>query len=269
MEVIEPADRPRAVVLLAHGLNQRASALRPLAEALRSRGASVVLLAFRGHRRDDEVDAGTLEAWRQVTWDQWREDWREGAISGGTLAASLGVPLYFVGFSLGALVHVHELVAGGSLPHAFDRQVLLAPAIRVHPRSRLVRIFRFLGPRFLVPSLAPMPVRSHRGTSVAAYEALFRYEAALAGVERPERLRLPTLVLMDARDELVSAAGLRAWIAAHDLGAYWQLEGVEKDPATAGFGLRHYITDEVGLGPQPFRNLVERVASALGLEART
>jgi hypothetical protein len=114
-----------------------------------------------------------------------------------------------------------------------------------------------------------MPVRSHRGTSVAAYEALFRYEAALAGVERPERLRFPTLVLMDARDELVSEHGLRAWIAAHALGAHWRLESVTKDRATAGFGLRHYITDAVGLGPQPFQDLVERVASALHLEART
>ncbi|MBC7896252.1 MAG: alpha/beta hydrolase [Cytophagaceae bacterium] len=268
MEVIECADRPRAVVMLAHGLNQRASALRPLAEALRSRGASVVLVAFRGHRIGDEVDAVSLEDWRQVTWDHWREDWREGAITGGALAASLGVPLYFVGFSLGALVHVHELVAGEPLSRSFDAQVLLAPAIRVHARSRLVRIFRFLGPRFLVPSLAPVPVRSHRGTSVAAYEALFRYEAALAGVERPERLHLPTLVLMDARDELVSVDGLRAWIAIHDLGAHWRLESVEKDRATAGYGPRHYITDEVGMGPQPFHDLVERVAAALDLGQR-
>lgn len=269
MEVIECADRPRAVVLLAHGLNQRASALRPLAEALQSRGASVVLLAFRGHRINDEVDDETLEAWRQVTWDQWRQDWREGANTAGALAASLDVPLYFVGFSLGALVHVHELVAGEPLSRPFDAQVLLAPAIRVHPRSRLVRIFRFLGPRFLVPSLAPRPVRSHRGTSVAAYEALFRYEAALAGVERPERLRLPTLVLMDARDELVSVDRLGAWIVAHDLGAHWRLERVEKDRATAGVGPRHYITDEVGLGPRRFHDLVERVATALELGAIT
>lgn len=267
MEVMESAGRPRAVVLLAHGLNQRASALRPLAEALQARGASVVLLAFRGHRRDDEVDAGTLEAWRRVTWNEWREDWLEGATTGGTLAARHAVPLYFVGFSLGALVHVHELVAAEPLPRGFDRQVLLAPAIRIHPRSRLVRLFRVLGSRFLVPSLAPMPVRSHRGTSVAAYEALFRYESALAGVQQPERLRLPTLVLMDARDELVSADRLRTWIATHDLGAHWRLESVEKDRATAGYGLRHYITDEIGLGPEPFHALVDRVAKALDLDA--
>ncbi|MCC6317568.1 MAG: alpha/beta hydrolase [Gemmatimonadaceae bacterium] len=266
MEVLAPAARPRAVVLMAHGLNQRASALRPLAQALRDRGASVVLLAFRGHRRDDEVDPRALEAWREITWEQWREDWREATASAASLAATHDVPLCFVGFSLGALVHVYELASEASPPGSFARQVLLAPAIRIHPRSRLVRIFRFLGSRFLIPSLAPMPVRSHRGTSVAAYEALFRYETALAGIDRAERLRIPTVVLMDARDELVSESRLRAWITQHDLDGAWRIESVEKDRTSAGRGLRHYITDEVGLGRDRFLQLVDRVTAALALE---
>ena len=260
--VLDSTGAPRIVVLVAHGLNQRSDAMRELYEPLRLQGACVVLARFRGHRAGAPADAATVEAWRTVEWGDWGDDWLAAARIAQQLAETHRVPLTFLGFSLGGLVHVHHLATGTGVP-VFVRQVLLAPAIRVHPRSRAVRAFRALGRRFLVPSLAPEAVRSHGGTSVAAYEALFRYESALDVVPHPDRLRIPTLVVIDPRDELASAPRLVDWIAAHGLESSWHVHAIEKDMTTARSRLRHYVTDEAGLGPGPFAHLVDLLTRAL------
>lgn len=263
MEVLHPTAPIRAVVVVAHGLNQRASALRELHEALRARGAAVVVLQLRGHRLDSEEEPSVLEAWRALRWGEWTEDWRRAAETAAGIAAEHHVPLTFLGYSLGALVHVHALSAGEGPGVPFTRQVLLAPALSLHPWVRAGRVMRVLSPRFLLPALTPPPIRSHAATSVAAYDALFRYEAAVSIIQHPECLRIPTLVFIDERDELVSAARLRRWVAQHGLARDWRIHTLMKDRATAGSIVRHYITDQVGLGAAAFSALVERVGAAL------
>ncbi|MEO7962975.1 MAG: alpha/beta hydrolase, partial [Gemmatimonadaceae bacterium] len=211
------ASPARAVVVLAHGLNQRVAALRPLGEALRQRGATVVPLRFHGHTLDHENDAATFEAWRSLTWRDWLDDWTRTTENARALAERDDIPLTFAGYSLGALVHTYAMASGTESPPPYTRQLLLAPAIRVHAHTRAVRIFRAMGSRFLVPSVAPIAIRSHDGTSVAAYEALFHYEGALDTLSDPNRLRIPTLAVIDRRDELASAARLAAWIARNGL----------------------------------------------------
>lgn len=263
MEVLHPTPPIRAVVVVAHGLNQRASALRELHEALRARGAAVVVLQLRGHRLDSEEEPSVLEAWRALRWGEWTEDWRRAAETAAAIAAEHQVPLTFLGYSLGALVHVHALTAGERTAVPFARQVLLAPALSLHPWVRAARVVRVLSPRFLLPAFTPPAIRSHAATSVAAYDALFRYEAAVSIIQHPECLRIPTLVFIDDRDELVSAPRLRRWVAQHGLAPAWRIHTLTKDRTTAGSILRHYITDQVGLGAAAFGALVERVAAAL------
>ncbi|MEP7345981.1 MAG: alpha/beta fold hydrolase, partial [Gemmatimonadaceae bacterium] len=233
MDVLESHGECKVVVLVAHGLNLRAHALRDLYEPLRERGATIVVLRLRGHAGDSVGDAPVLEEWKTIDATVWVEDWRESARVAEELATSRGVPLAFLGYSLGALIHIYGLATSDRAVNPFQRQVLLAPAVRVRHRTRLVLLFRPLGMRFIVPSLTPVEIRSHGGTSVAAYRSLFGYEAAMSMIEAPTRIKIPTLVLMDPGDELVSQRRISEWIERNGLRPEWRMVALTKDSATA------------------------------------
>lgn len=263
MDVLEAHGECKVVVLVAHGLNLRAHALRDLYEPLRQRGAAIVVLRLRGHASDSVGDGPMLEEWKSIGATAWVEDWRESARVAEELATSRGVPLAFLGYSLGALIHVYGLATGERESNPFQRQVLLAPAVRVRPRTRLVLLFRPLGRRFIVPSLTPAEIRSHGGTSIAAYESLFGYEAALSALDDPKRVKIPTLVLMAPGDELVSQRRLVEWIERNGLRPEWRMRALSKDSATAQSWVRHHIITERGLGTAAFAALTQVIADAL------
>jgi hypothetical protein len=263
MDVLQARGEEKAVVVVAHGLNLRAHALRDFYEPLRENGATIVVLRLRGHARDSVADAETLEEWKTLDASAWVDDWRTAVDEARDLATQRGLPLTFLGYSLGALIHVYGLATGQLDENPFARQVLLAPALRIRRASRLVLIFRPLGRRFTVPSFAPADVRSHDGTSMAAYETLFGIEAALTQLEAPHRLKIPTLVIMDPGDELVSQTRIVDWIARNGLAPEWQMVALQKDAATARRRVRHYIFDERSLGPAAFERLATLIARAL------
>lgn len=262
-DVLEAHGACRAVVLVAHGLNLRAHALRALYEPLRERGATIVVLRLRGHARDTAGDAATLEEMRSIDATQWVEDWRESVQVAEELATSCGVPLTFLGYSLGALIHVYGLATGVLEHNPFLRQVLLAPAVRVRPRSRLVLLFQPLGRRFILPSFARREIRSYRATSVGAYVALLGLEADVSVLDDAARVKFPTLVLMDSGDELVSHARLAEWIEANGLAPEWRITAIAKDRATARSRIRHDIVDEHSLGKATYEALTRRIVRAL------
>jgi esterase/lipase len=263
MDVLDARGVEKAVVLVAHGLNLRAHALRDLYEPLRDRGATIVVLQLRGHARDAAADAQTREAWKSLDASEWVEDWRSAVERATELSAARGLPLAFLGYSLGALIHVYGLASGQLGRNPFVRQVLLAPALRVRSRTRLVLLFRPFGRRFTVRSFAPPDVRSHDSTSMAAYESLFDLEAALSALPEPRRLKIPTVVAVDPGDELVSHRRIVEWIDRNGLRPEWRVHTLAKDADTARSRIRHYVINERGLGAPAFRALTSLIADVL------
>jgi alpha-beta hydrolase superfamily lysophospholipase len=263
MDVLEAHGDCKTVVLVANGLNLRARALSALYEPLRDRGAAIVVVRLRGHAGDSTADAATIEELLSIDATHWIEDWREAAGVADDYAAARHLPLTFLGYSLGALVHVAGLATGQFDRNPFCRQVLLAPAVRVRPRSRLILAFRLLGRRFVLPSFVRRDVRSHFGTSVGAYDALLRLEAGLDILQDPSRVSIPTLVLMESRDELVSRRRLVDWIQRNGLQVQWHIEEIAKEWATARTWFRHDIIDADGLGKEGYEALTRRISAAL------
>lgn len=255
MDILEPDGPRRAVVLVAHGLNVRAQAMRDLYEPLRAAGATIVSLSFRGHALSDR---GT-EAWASVSAEAWFGDWSEGVRA--AQARAKDVPLTFLGFSLGCIVHLAALAASGT-PSAFARQVLLAPPIHVRPTVRCVRLFRAFGRHFRLPSFTPKAIRAQNGTTVGAYEALFAVQQQLQSCQNTDALRVPTLLVLDPRDELVSYGRVLRWVMEHQLVPPWQVLAIrEGQPAPSG--LHHDMIDERSLGPRDYAALTARISAAI------
>ncbi len=124
------AARPKAGVLLLHGMSDSPYSLRHLGKRLHAAGASVVGLRVPGH---GTAPSGLVE----VTWQDMDAAVR---LAMRYLAEhSGGKPLYVVGYSNGAALAVHyalNTIEDETLPPV-ERLVVLSPAIGVTPVAAL------------------------------------------------------------------------------------------------------------------------------------
>ena len=242
------ADRDVAgVTLLIHGLNTKPDKMRSIASELNGMKQDVLLVKLTGHDKD-------LAAFRQVTREKFLNDVEEAAKRASEESRGKVKSLNLVAFSLGGLVAI-DLVSEGRA--AFDRMVLLAPALAIRGRSYLIKIFVPFGRGFLVPSLSPEDYRANSGTSIAAYLALFE---SLAAIQATPLLKgnVPTLVFVDPDDELVSVGKLSELIRDKVL-TEWHLETITASGSTVRPMYHHLIIDEPTLGSVPWRAMIEKI----------
>lgn len=250
------------VALVLHGLNVNPQRMTPLAEAINGFGVEALSCSLMGHGANYLPVAGAstatarLASFARVTSGLWLDEVRAAHAIAAQRAAQKGVPLFLLGFSLGGLLGCTAALAAGV---HFDRLVLLAPALAIHRRSRVLRLLA-RWPQLVIPSATPTAYRANRGTTIAAYNALY---AAQALYERTvdERLNVPALVFIDPQDELVSAAGLEQLAAAHRL-TRWQFHHVHKG-ADARTRYHHLLIDSPSVGAAVWDRMVERMASHL------
>ena len=126
-----PAERPRAALLLSHGLGEHAGRYAALARDLTPRGIEVHALDHRGHGRSGGARAYTPRFGRYV--DDFEAFRRHAA---GALPP--GLPLFVLGHSLGGLIALRWLESAGG--EGLAGAVLSAPLLGVRkeaPRWKL------------------------------------------------------------------------------------------------------------------------------------
>lgn len=246
-----PAKEPQAVILMLHGLNLKPAKMDGWAQLLSSHGALVMRFALHGHTSD-------VSEMGQVSADRWREQFKEAVMIAHDEAQKMQVPLYFVGFSLGALVCLEYLATNKTKLADIAKMVLLAPAIATPWYSQTaVSLLSVLSKSMTLPSRSPKQYRANKGTSVAAYEALFKLKKSLHDAQFKNANR-PTLVLIDQHDELVPSAMVKNLIASHKLGQ-WQLNIIDNRFAQENYGFRHLMVDEEAVGPALWASLSRQV----------
>jgi len=226
----------------------------PLARELNQNGAEVFRVGLTGHR-------GDFEAMKTVTPEQWLHDLSSAYQLARQRADELGVPLNFIGYSLGALVNSALMSRFGS-PVRYDRQVLLAPAIKVKFTSHLLKVLNIFGKGFRVPSLNDAAHRANKGTAMAAYNALFELVSDFKQANY-RGMNIPTLVLGDPEDELVDFAGLKAEAKLAGLN-FWKFESLDKRDVEK-IQYHHLITDPGVLGPETWANMMKKITTHLEL----
>lgn len=250
-----PEGPVKAVVILLHGLNLKPSKMDDWVHLLLAGNAEVIRFALHGH-------SGDYQQMAEVTADMWREQFQRVAAVARGKARERDVPLYFIGFSLGALVALEWLSSVDE--QAFERMVLIAPALSIPWYSRAaIHTLSIFGNGFMLPSRSPQNYRANPGTSIAAYKSLFELKDALEE-KKYRNANVPTLVLIDRHDELVDSRNIGDVIMMNKL-SLWSLELVDNRFAHDNFGFRHLMVDEEAMGKALWSKVRELVIEHLSL----
>jgi hypothetical protein len=246
--------RPISVSLVVHGLNTKPEIMDPLIFLLQGEGSEVFRVGLKGHRRD----ADQME---KVSADLWADELHLAYEKARKRADALGVPLYFLGYSLGALVHAQLMGAHPEM--RIDRQVLFAPALRVKWSSKALLSLKWLGSSFCIPSMNLATHRANDGTRLAAYQALFDL-GELFEKTPYQNFDLPTLLVIDPADELVNFSRIQKDLEERNLTNWKVLSLVGREARLLPAGVYHHsITDRIVLGDDDWSSLVFAIRAHL------
>ena len=249
---------------MVHGLNTLAQRMDPLGQWLQSQHIEVLRVSLRGHGALPEqrlseyaTQRERLQVFKQANFNVWLDELKESYRKARKRADELQVPLYFVGYSMGALLG-NNLLNRPSLQASFDKMILFAPALEITPFANLLRpLFKF--PRLALPSVTPIDYRANTKTPMVAYRGLFE---AYYEVHRTQfhGSRIPTLVFSDIHDEFVPYTKLARLVKKYKLD--WELYPLHQK----GTGKRRYfhlIIDEASVGTDLWLEMTDKMKTFL------
>lgn len=232
---------PKAIVICVHGLSGAASDFWPLGQELPSRGLSVYGMQLRGQGNDPDLTArGDIK-----NRHEWMMDLREFT----TLVAAEhpGVPIFWLGESLGSLITLHTVTEAPREKLIGPRGViLLSPPVALRKglpwwKGCLARMVSRVAPTCRIPlatldpsrvpsmqitrdatqasqaPLTPHLVPSHSLRLLREVHSLMVHSEAAAG-----HLALPTLVLYTPNDPVASRRQIEGWFS--------QIASLDKTP---------------------------------------
>jgi alpha-beta hydrolase superfamily lysophospholipase len=258
--------RLEGVALVIHGLNCRPDKMETVIEQLNASGIDCLNLSLRGHGNNfspinnTDDDVARMAAFKSVSYPLWKTE--------AYLAYQLvkkksqlhETPMFFVGFSMGGLLGVDLLASNQNV--RFDKMVLFAPALKMRAHNSLLKILSPF-PRLVVPSVAHSSYLTNDGTPVAAYNALFELHAHFEDHLDP-KINIPTVVFIDAQDELISFSGLQKMIQTQNLDQ-WKIHPVTKDKTATEVRMHHLIIDAASVGNSMWQEIVDvSIAHLLG-----
>ncbi len=250
--------KPRGVFLVLHGLNQDPRALDQLSCELTRLGFHAFRPVLAGHvEKTTESFAPEL----------WLSDVKSAIETIQQRYPNL--PISLLGYSLGGTLATLA-ASETNLSHRPHSMILIAPAISLRWPLDLLTYLTIV-PHSTVgsPSLAPAGYRRFATTPLFWYANTLELYDRIDDSSSFRKLRsIPTLVLLNPEDELVSPSGTRAWIAGHDLQSTWTIQEVHQRPPERSFPA-HLIIDEYSLGAAGWREMLLGIRSFLDSSADT
>lgn len=242
-----------AVTMVVHGLNVKPEAMLPLINWLVGEGSDVYLVKLSGHHENGRNI-------KEVTSAIWHQEMLSGYEVAKTASLNYSVPLFFLGYSLGALLGQSMLALYGP-ETSFDKQVLLAPATAIRRQSYLVRLLFLLGKRTMIRSYTPTVYRVNKSLPLHIYQVLFAEEKKV-WEKGFSSLNIPTLILIDPKDELISYKKLEKFIQRFALTNYQvvKLDDRLKDRNTS---YHHLLLSEQSMGTKNWQLATEKMRQFL------
>ena len=242
-------DGPKGVALVIHGLNLNPDKMGSIITLLTHSGIDVLEVTLSGHgknyrqkRNIDEIKA-RMETFKTVSYKLWISETYLAYDIAEKMSRKKHIPLFLIGYSIGGLLGV-DLFASNSNAY-FDRMVLLAPALCLNIMNFAIK-FLLPFPKLVIPSLSLPSYRANFGSPVAAYHALFDVIEHFHH-NMTSKLNIPTLVIIDPRDKLVSYGRLTQIIKRKGFDQ-WKLHLLKKSENDAKKKPHHLIIDESTVG---------------------
>lgn len=241
----------KAVTLLAHGINSNPVKLRELADSLFDLGHTPILLALEGHHP-------AAEKLDDITASDWLQQARQCALSGSELARKHGVPFYFVGYSLGALIGAYLEVE--QQVH-FERMVLFAPAIETKYYTHLIR---YVWDDLPIFGLSDGGYNYHTPYIPAkAFKNVFaiqdQFHDSLKSKVFPN---IPVKVFVHPKDLLIDVNGLKQFKNMHklDMWTIQELSNIDGQGVDTASKYKHLVIDSKSLGTKIWQLVSKAIA---------
>jgi esterase/lipase len=205
---------------------------------LNHHGSDVYLISLSGHTE-------TGIPIKKVTRIIWEQEMLDGYQTAEQASKENNVPLYFLGYSLGALLG-QTMIASTYGRNAFHKQVLVAPAIAVRSRSYLLKLLILFNSQLTLPSYNPKEYRMNDRLPLTVYQLLFTEERKfLESIS--DVVHIPTLIIIDPKDELISYQKIQAMIMKQQLSNFRLVE-LDDNRSDRKVKYHHLILDESSMG---------------------
>ena len=143
---VAPRSMPGAVAVVVHGLNLKPSRMNAIVSELNKKNILVLRVSLTGHR-------GDLKEFKLVERSDWLNDLLHAHRIASQKAESSGVPLYYVGYSLGCPVVLDLMASNKEI--TFDKAVYFAPAIALRRYTHLIKTGNIFGKIAVIPGRTP------------------------------------------------------------------------------------------------------------------
>jgi len=255
---------PRGIVVVVHGLNIKPSKMGTpegegtLVKLLLDSGYNVYRVTLKGH-------GGPIADMQSVKRSDWIQDAYSQYCHAKTFADKEQLPLYLLGFSLGALVYEVLMNEEAEVPVQFEKVILFSPAIAVKPSAKTVLWLRpFTTDRTIIRSASPIEYRAQRGASIAAYKILFNMEENLCSSSFGNN-NINTIIFIDKNDEMISVKLLYERINQYEL-TNWKIIEVTNSGSVINPKYHHLLIDSRCVSASTWQYISRTIIGFLGGE---
>ena len=188
----------------------------------------------------------------------WEEDLIEGHLMARSIIEEHGVPFYFLGYSLGALLGQYLLFFKQN-QIKFNKQVLLAPATAIGLPRFVKSSISLLNDNLQIRSYTPKGYSIDDWLPAKIYKKMIYWERSIINAGFAH-LNIPTLVIIDPKDELISYPKIRRQIRKYGLSNY-QCIVLESSLSGRSTRYHHLIIDGATMGKKNWTEVASRIAA--------
>jgi alpha-beta hydrolase superfamily lysophospholipase len=236
----------RPKIVFFHGLNNNPECFSPFIEHFKNLGYQTDIIILPGHG-DDRHEAPDLKSALKA-FDQ-------------SMKKLQGTPYYAVAYSHGALYL--QLWLEKNQDYKPLKQVLIAPAFYIYHQKMIEKLVRFLPGFMVIKSVAPRAFRRYQFLNVKDYAVLIQGILAFQKTSSP--FKIPTLVIIDPKDEVVDASAVKAEI--EKMNKSFLVQFFERKIVKKSLGRHHLLFHPEYFEHEAWKVFTGRIEAFLGIES--